>query len=99
MSTIGQIVRDRKGRAGSNGSWRIEHGLNDNVELWHYSTLMLSWIDTSHGACVTYISTGHGSVSDQGGMNQAFRLLNLPYRFVRAGGAVVVDYTDGSLIW
>src|SRR5439155_21739885 len=39
-------------------------------------------------------STGHGSVSDQSGMNQAFRLLGLPLYFSRKGGADILEVSD-----
>ncbi len=38
-------------------------------------------------------STGWGSVSDQNGVNTAFRTLNLPYRYTRAGGARIEKTT------
>jgi hypothetical protein len=43
---------------------------------------MLRWSDTY----VEYTDTGHGSVSDQNGMNIAFSVLHLPYYYSRAGG-------------
>lgn len=94
MTTLAEIVRDGKGRAGSNGSWRVyatTEGITTVWELWHYSTLMLKWeyvcvhvpgdptpLQTEHR--VVYKSIGHGTVSDQHGMNTAFRVLGLPYR-------------------
>ena len=98
MTTITQIIRDGRGCAGSNRSWRVEtgiHRVSDNwtlptVELWHYSTLMLSWSGDEDGIFWVYTSIGHGSVSDQGGMNTAFKVLGLPLRYDRdwrGGGA------------
>ena len=89
MATITQIVRQRYGAAGSNGSWRVEWD-GDTCELWHYSHRMLRW-NPSHPSdpAVLDYSTGWGSVSDQGGMNQAFRELGLRLRFERAGGATI----------
>lgn len=34
---------------------------------------------------------GNGTVSDQGGMNTAFRELSLPYYYSRAGGAEIIE--------
>ena len=97
MTTIAQIIRDGRGRAGSNRSWRVETGIHRyggfdllTVELWHYSTLMLSWSGDEDGIFYVYTSTGHGSVSDQHGMNTAFKVLGLPLRYDRdwrGGGA------------
>jgi hypothetical protein len=83
--TIASIVRNGKGRA---GKWRVTRD-GSVCELWHYSTLMLRWEDTGHGAQVWYTGTGHGSVSDQGGMNTAFKVLGLPLYFSRKGGAEI----------
>lgn len=100
--TIEKLIRDRirNGRAGSKGSWRLEKGESDPFagpewELWHYSTLMLRWTDHfGGGVTIRYTSTGHGSVSDQGGMNTAFKALGVPYRFDRAGGAQITDISE-----
>src|ERR1041384_3976769 len=46
-------------------------------------------------------SLGHGSVSDQYGLNKIFRVLGLNWRYlrdVRGGGARVVDY-DSNQVW
>lgn len=84
------------GTAGSNGAWRSHHSYDPDTnrghhEVWHYSTLMLRWqTGGKDGALITesvYASTGHGSVSDQGAMNQLFRALGLPLYFSRKGGA------------
>jgi hypothetical protein len=51
---------------------------------------MLSWSGDEDGIFYVYTSTGHGSVSDQGGMNTAFKVLGLPLRYdrdYRGGGA------------
>jgi hypothetical protein len=99
MSTIAEIVANGSGYAGSNGSWRTHtwEQLDDHPGkrvgvLFHYSTLMLKWNadDPSDPEVLDY-STGWGSVSDQGGMNTAFRVLGLWLRFERAGGARIVD--------
>lgn len=104
MTTIAQIIRNGRGRAGSNGSWRIEtrvYLIGDiqipTVELWHYSTLMLSWSGDGDGIFYCYTCLGHGSVSDQGGMNTAFRILNIPLRYdrdYRGGGPRITRLSD-----
>lgn len=71
-------------------------------EIWHYSTLMLryTYIDTDPtdstntqqwdgNLDTVYVNTGHGSKSDQGGMNTLFRELDMPLYFSRAGGAQI----------
>jgi hypothetical protein len=92
MATITEIVRNGKGTAGSNGAWRVytrpgdDDWRPDSRELYHYSTLMLEWDDEG----VIDYSIGYGSVSDQGGMNKAFRALGVPFRYdrdERGGGA------------
>lgn len=72
---LADIIREGKGRAGSGGAWRVY-----GKELWHYSTLMLKWEEVGENYEDVYMSTGHGSVSDQHGMNVAFRTLGLPFR-------------------
>jgi hypothetical protein len=93
--TIADIIRDGKGSAGSGGAWQVERVGEHGRELWHYSTRMLAWVERpGHRAKLLDYSTGHGSVSDQGGMNTAFRVLGLPYRFdrdARGGGPRISD--------
>lgn len=96
MTTIAELAR-KDTRAGSNRSWHShtyrEKG-NQYREVWHYSTLMLRY-STDSGTKwdgnlnTVYVSTGHGSVSDQGGLNQLFRALGMPLYYSRAGGAVI----------
>ena len=101
--SIRDIIKAKRGRAGSGGSWRVESGESDpfvgsEFELWHYSTLMLRWRESRrNGVEILYTSTGHGSVSDQGGMNTAFRVLGVPLRFdrdARGGGPRITDITE-----
>lgn len=94
MASLESILLAGKGTA---GAWRVsgEHpGHTDIVvkHLWHYSTLMLTWREDMP-ADENYLdySTGWGSVSDQGGMNKAFRILGIPRYFVRRGGAEIVE--------
>jgi hypothetical protein len=90
--TIAGIVKNAHGRAGSGGSWRIERPSDDVAELHHYAHKMLTWrISDPSDADVLDYDIGHGSVSDQGAMNRAFRVLGLPFYFSRAGGASIDD--------
>lgn len=93
---IKQLARVN-GTAGSNGSWRSYHNYDEATnegqhEVWHYSTLMLAWTTKGHDGEITSMrtSTGHGSVSDQGAMNQLFRELGVDLYFSRKGGADIV---------
>ncbi|MEN3280064.1 MAG: hypothetical protein V7607_1204 [Solirubrobacteraceae bacterium] len=91
--TIQQIIANARdgARAGSGGAWRIERATGEDIaELWHYSTRMLRWrVTDPSDASVLDWDLGHGSVSDQGAMNRAFKVLGLPYYYSRAGGAEV----------
>lgn len=89
---ISDIIKNQRGTA---GPWRVKLG-SEGYELWHYSTRMLLWTNTIHGPLLLDHSTGWGSVSDQNGVNIAFRVLNLPYFYKRAGGAVIVNTTTGD---
>jgi hypothetical protein len=92
MTIAGIVKTARHGaRAGSGGSWRIER-IGDVAELHHYAHKMLTWriSDPSDPDVLDY-DIGHGSVSDQGAMNRAFRVLGLPLYFSRAGGASIGD--------
>jgi hypothetical protein len=97
--TIADIIRRADGRAGSHGAWRVHRWTPANggacATLYHYRTAMLSWrIDQPDDPSVLAYGTGHGSVSDQGGMNTAFRALGLPYRFdrdQRGGGPRITE--------
>lgn len=77
MATIAQIVYAGKGVA---HAWRVVNAEtvigSDDLDaraLIHYSTVMLAW--TVKDKRVFYLSTGHGSVSDQNGVNTALRVL------------------------
>jgi hypothetical protein len=97
MASIADIIRDGKGKAGSNSSWEVTGEWTPNgvvlvKHLWHYGTLMLTWrADNPSDPNYLDYCTGWGSVSDQGGMNTAFRVLGIPLRFDRAGGATIVE--------
>lgn len=89
---ISDIIQRRRGTAGG-GAWRVVT-TNSGNELWHYSTRMLTWTDTPSGVEILQHSTGWGSVSDQNGMNTAFRVLRAPYRYdrdARGGGPRITE--------
>jgi hypothetical protein len=89
---LSQIVRNDRGTA---GNWRVHpRAVLDNgelsedfAELWHYQTRMLVWNRQTRE--VYDWSTGHGSQSDQNGLNQAFAVLGARYYYSRAGGAAI----------
>ena len=97
MAAIADIVSRARGTA---GAWRVERstittpGSTRGVEvatLYHYGTAMITWqVDNPGCRSALYMGTGWGSVSDQNGMNIAFRILSLPYSYKRAGGAAIV---------
>lgn len=97
MAALADIVSKARGTA---GAWRVERstrtypGSTREVEvatLYHYGTAMLTWqVDNPGCRSVLTTGTGWGSVSDQNGMNIAFRILSLPYWYSRAGGAAIV---------
>jgi hypothetical protein len=100
--TITEIIRNGKGTAGSNHAWKVDtyypSGLREGwkaYSLTHYGTFMLAWArleDRSQFGRATKVldyTIGHGSKSDQGGMNTAFRALGAPYYYSRAGGAEI----------
>ena len=96
MATIASIIRNGKGTA---GAWRVVS--DDPADpfspwiyrtLWHYSTPMAEWREfrrTGERELVMH-GIGHGSKSDQNGMNTLFRELGFPYYYSRAGGAEVI---------
>lgn len=85
---LSDIIRNGKGRA---HAWRVEQNADGTRSLWHYATEMLRWnpAGATVDEVVVYYSTGWGSVSDQQGMNKAFRELGLPLYYSRAGGAEI----------
>lgn len=87
--TIAEIVRNGQGRAGSGGAWRVTE-TSGVRRLWHHGTLMLVWNKNNPNdpEFLDY-NIGWGSVSDQGGMNTAFRTLGIPLYFNRKGGAEI----------
>lgn len=107
MSTLEEIIVKGKGNAGSRGAWHVTR-LEDRYCLVHYQTIMLQWTDGPMGTEIIDFSTGHGSVSDQNGMNIAFTALGLNYRYDRdwkGGGARIthlpcgLKYLDCHCAW
>ena len=92
MASLQSIIQKRKGKA---GNWRVEQVTRDSdhvrcCQLWHYSTRMLEWRELNpRDTDYLFYSLGWGSVSDQRGMNTAFRLLDLQLYYSRAGGAEI----------
>ena len=88
---IADIIRRGSGRS---HAWRVERN-GQAATLWHYGTAMLTWnLERPSDPDALDSSTGWGSVSDQNGMNIAFRVLGLPYRFdrdQRGGGPRVTE--------
>jgi hypothetical protein len=111
MVTIKEIVRNGRGKS---HAWKVTEEKTDwgtICTLWHYSTKMLVWLRESPANTLWLdYSVGWGSVSDQNGMNTAFRELGLNLRFDRdnkGGGARITElgplwdqwrelYRDGS---
>jgi len=89
--TIAEIIRNCRG---STHGWRVEPN-GSTATLIHYGTRMLTWDTESPGNPEALDwDTGWGSVSDQNGLNTAFRVLGLPYRFdrdQRGGGARITE--------
>jgi hypothetical protein len=77
------------------GNWsRVSDVRDDGVRrviIFHYSTPMLKYIERSHDVLISSVDfrLGHGSVSDQQGMNTLFKALGLPYYYSRKGGAQI----------
>ncbi|HSW91501.1 MAG TPA: hypothetical protein VLG09_02555 [Candidatus Saccharimonadales bacterium] len=83
--------RVRADRVGTIGAWSISQDVDkDNktyYHLYHYATRMVSWYRNEDGTAeVFYTNIGHGSVSDQQGVNAALYELNAPMRYARNGG-------------
>lgn len=71
------------------------------VNVWHYETLMISFTIDSEGRFLTVdeANIGWGSATDQQGMNELFRTMDMPYRYHRAGGARIVFTGDVRGEW
>jgi hypothetical protein len=83
---IADIVKRGNGTA---GAWRVDR-FRDRCTLYHYSTEMLKWNPETFE--ITYGCTGWGSVSDQNGMNTAFRIIDADYAYRRNGGDPRIEY-------
>lgn len=93
LELIERVAAD--GTEGVAGAWRTErvyiHGARV-ARLYHYGTMMLQWdIDFPKSSDKLDWSIGWGSVSDQNGMNTAFRALGLPYYYSRRRGASILS--------
>lgn len=110
--SIREMIRRRKGSAGSHDSWTVTR-LADRADedgwkyysLWHYNHAMAYWREGPGGHFGGYpveilsLGVGRGTVSDQGGMRELFRELRAPYRFDRSGGyARIVNYETGEVV-
>lgn len=88
---IDQIIA--RGRGQTHG-WRVERDGN-TATLIHYATPMLTWnVEDPHDRETLDWAIGWGSVSDQNGLNTAFRVLGLPYRYdrdARGGGPRITE--------
>jgi hypothetical protein len=94
--TIADIIR--RGRGTTHG-WRVEpSGPTGRVALIHFTTPMLAWNPADPADHPNILSIGWGSVSDQNGLNTAFKVLGLPYRMdrdVRGGGPRITELAQG----
>lgn len=84
---IADIIRKRSGVA---GAWRVVDQHSGAYTLYHYSTPMLNWVESDGRPMALDTRIGWGSVSDQNGMNTAFRVLGLALyysRDIKGGGA------------
>lgn len=86
---IADIIQRGKGTA---GAWRVVSVDDDTRDLYHYSTRMLRWNRVTREICAG--SIGWGSVSDQNGMNTAFRIIDADYAYRRdaRGGGPRIEY-------
>lgn len=91
-------IKDTADRQVTAGRWKsIDDGRGRVV--YHYRTPMLAFVTDEDGQwdgdleTVDY-SIGHGSVSDQNGMNVLFARLGMPYIYRRARGARI-ETLDG----
>lgn len=104
---LSQLVQNREeGKTVTAGHWYSYCWRDGNgdlvVNINHYWTMMLQFSprDTKpHGAIpvqyVQHVDLGHGSRSDQDGMNKLFRELGLPWYYSRKNGcAQVIDLIE-----
>lgn len=80
--------------AGSRGSWRCANGYTESGArlrtIYHYGSLMGTLYEYDGAWHFSPFSVGHGSVSDQQGMNAILRAARSPFRYRRdakGGGA------------
>ena len=80
--------------AESGGAWRTVDltsdvaGFSERIrQVWHYGTLMGEFVEGDEGSWwLGAMTVGHGSVSDQNGMNTLFQSVGSPVRMKRDGG-------------
>lgn len=102
FGTIRDVARGRALRAGSGGAWRLDETMCGRRGIYHYGTLMIAFTVVNEDGLVewdgdpgnVYLSTGNGSVSDQGGMNEIFKTLGMPFYFSRKGGATIHELAN-----
>lgn len=87
----------------SNGPWAVTRTGLTGGALYHYGTKMLEWQWDEREAQITGWWIGHGSVSDQQGVNAALSALGSPmryYRDTRGGGPRVnpTSYRMSSMV-
>jgi hypothetical protein len=87
-------------------SW-VSHDVTDDDGfavrvVWHYSTLMVEFVDMGDGSWwAGAVSVGHGSVSDQNGVNTLFQSVGSDLRYRRdakGGGPRIVNGVYGNLV-
>jgi len=81
-----------------NGPWRVTRTGLAGGALYHYGTKMLEWVWDEREAQITGWWVGHGSVSDQTGVNAALDALGSPLRYhrdARGGGPRVNPFRAG----
>lgn len=91
------IARYRQGMDEAHASsWRAEFD-GATIDIWHYGTRMLrAYGNPDHGWMIEDWDLGHGSVTDQQGMNRLFRALGytaLRYRRDAKGGGPRIEET------
>jgi len=96
--SLADIIKNGKGTAGKWSVKRVPACMYDSglpnspfpqvAELHHYATCMLVWNDNRE---ILSYSHGYGSVSDQNGMNTAFKILGMDLYYSRKNGARFIN--------
>lgn len=86
LATV-EFRENKKTRA---GAWSALDEVDDEGlevrTLYHYSTAMLAWYYRDPAAWTEVLSLGHGSVSDQQGVNKVLQALGVGLYYSRRGG-------------